>query len=128
MVFIEEKHSYLSSLTNQPKQIALFALVSSEVFQLPIGSFSESDTIYYSSIHAIKKNLKDDFRSQYVKISQRKVSENPTAPFVHDDFLIFTLIIGVLKFECDKDWLLRVIRSRARGRVTTTFENLLSGN
>lgn len=128
MVFIEEKHSYLSSLADQPKQKALFALVSNETFVAPQSEVSETDTIYYSSIQAIKKNSKVDFNTQYAKISKRKISENSTAPFIHDDFLIFTLVIGVLKFECDIDWLLGVIRNRAKGKTTTTFENLLIGN
>src|SRR5690606_17785441 len=127
MVFIEEKHSYLSSLADQPKQKALYALVSEETLVQPT-EVSETDAIYYSSIQAIKKNAKADFNIQYAKISKRKVSENSTAPFVHDDFLIFTLVIGVLKFECDKEWLLGVIRNRAKGKTTTTFENLLTGN
>jgi len=128
MVFIEEKHSYLSSLADQPKQKALFALVSDETWVNQPNEVSETDAIYYSSIQAIKKNLKADFITQYGKISKRKVSKNSAAPFVHDDFLIFTLVIGVLKFECDKDWLLGVIRNRTKGKITTTFENLLTGN
>lgn len=128
MVFIEEKHSYLSSLADQPKQKALFALVSDETWVNQPNEVSETDAIYYSSIQAIKKNLKADFITQYGKISKRKVSENSAAPFVHDDFVIFTLVIGVLKFECDKDWLLGVIRNRTKGKITTTFENLLTGN
>lgn len=128
MVFIEEKHSYLSSLADQPKQRALFAMVSDEIFLSPKNDISETDAIYYSSIQAIKKNSKEEFNSQFVKISKRKVSENSTAPFIHDDFLILTLVIGVLKFECEKDWLLGVIRKRAKNATTTTFENLLTGN
>ncbi|MCX2679619.1 hypothetical protein OOZ15_06670 [Galbibacter sp. EGI 63066] len=128
MVFIEEKHSYLSSLANQPKQSALYALVSDEILQLPQGNFSETDSIYYSSIQAIKKNSREEFNSQYAKISKRKVSENSVAPFIHDDFLIFTLVIGVLKFELEKDWLLGVITKRAKNATTTTFENLLTEN
>ena len=128
MVFIEEKHSYLSSLADQPKQKALFALVSDEAVEAPPNEASETDIIYYSSILAIKKNAKAGFNTQYAKISKRKVAENSAAPFVHDDFLIFTLVIGVLKFDCDKDWLLGVIRNRAKGKITTTFENLLTGN
>ena len=65
---------------------------------------------------------------QYAKISKRKVSKDSAAPFIHDDFLIFTLIIGILKYENDSDWLLKVIRSRAKNATTTTFENLLTGN
>lgn len=128
MVFIEEKHSYLSSIADQPKQKALYALVSDEAFAGQANEVSETDAIYYSSIQAIKKNTKADFDTQYAKISKRKVSENSTAPFVHDDFLIFTLVIGVLKFDCDKDWVLGVIRNRAKSKTTTTFENLLTGN
>lgn len=128
MVFIEEKHSYLSSIADQPKQKALYALVSDETFAGQPIEVSETDAIYYSSIQAIKKNTKTDFDTQYAKISKRKVSENSAAPFVYDDFLIFALVIGVLKFECDKNWLLGVIRNRAKGKTTTTFENLLTGN
>lgn len=128
MVFIEEKHSYLRSLVDQPKLKALYALVSDDTFPAKPNEVSEIDTIYYSSVQAIKKKAKEDFNTQYVKISKRKVSENSAAPFVHDDFLIFTLIIGVLKFDCNKDWLLGVVRKRAKGKTTTTFENLLTGN
>ncbi|WP_162340155.1 hypothetical protein [Cyclobacterium salsum] len=128
MVFIEEKHRYLSSLSDQPKQQALFTLVAEEIFQPPQDNVSETDNIYFSSIQAIKKNSKEGFDTQYIKISKRKVSENSTAPFVHDDFLIFTLIIGVLKFELGKEWLLGVIKNRAKNATTTTFENLLTGN
>lgn len=128
MVFIEEKHSYLSGLEGQPKQKALFALVSDETMVAQPGEVSETDAIYYSSIRAIKKNAKEDFNAHYAKISKRKVLENSTAPFVHDDFLIFTLLIGVLKFDCEKDWLLGVIQNRAKSKITTTFENLLTGN
>lgn len=128
MVFIEEKHSYLSSIADQPKQKALYALVSDETLAAQPNEVTETDAIYYASIQAIKKNTKTDFDTQYAKISKRKVSENSAAPFVHDDFLIFTLVIGVLKFDCDKDWLLGVIRNRAKGKTTTTFENLLTGN
>lgn len=128
MVFIVEKHTYLSSLEDQPKQKALYALVSDETLVTQFHEVSETDAIYYTSIQAIKMNAKADFDTQYAKISKRKVSENSAAPFVHDDFLIFSLVIGVLKFECDKAWLLGVIRNRARGKTTTTFENLLTGN
>lgn len=128
MVFVEEKHSYLSSLEDKPKQKALFALISDEILTIQPSEVSETDAIYYSSIQAIKKNSKADFNSHYAKISKRKVSENSTAPFVHDDFLIFTLVIGVSKFDSNRDWLLGVIRNRAKGKTTTTFENLLTGN
>lgn len=128
MVFIEEKYRYLSSLAEQPKQNALYALVNEGTFQPPQNNVSETDDIYFSSVQAIKGSSKEGFNSQYEKISKRKVSENSTAPFIHDDFLIFSLVIGVIKFDSEKSWLLGVIRSRAKNATTTTFENLLTGN
>lgn len=128
MVFIEERHHYLKSLDGQPKQMALHALVSDENLIVPDNEVSETDRIYYSSIQSIKRNSKKDFSAQYSKISKRKVSENSSAPFIHDDFLIYALIIGVIKFGCDKNWLLGVIKNRAKGDSTTTFENLLNEN
>jgi len=128
MVFIEEKHSFLRSLSDQPKQRALFALVSGEAFETNQNGFPEIDSIYYSSIKAIKRNSKEEFNVQYNKISKRKVSENSTAPFIHDDFFIFTLVIGVIKFKCENEWLLRVISMRANNVTTTTFKNLLTTN
>lgn len=128
MVFIEEKHSYFSRLEDQPKQKALFALLSHETMPVQSSDVSEIDDIYYSSIQAIKINSKNDFNTQYARISKRKVLENSSAPFVHDDYLIFTLVIGVLKFDCDKDWLIGVIKTRAKGETSTTFENIMTSN
>ncbi len=128
MVFIEEKHRYLSSLADQPKQKALFALVSDDIVVDQPSEVSETDAIYYSSVEAIKKNAESEFNSQYAKIAKRKVSANSNAPFIHDDFLIFTLVTGVLKFKCDIDWISGVIQHRAKCMTTTTFENLLTGN
>ena len=67
MVFIEEKHSYLSSIADQPKQKALFHLVSDESFAGQPNEVSETDAIYYSSIQAIKKNEQAGFETQYTK-------------------------------------------------------------
>lgn len=128
VVFIEERHNYLSTLPEQSKQTAFFRLVFDETYQVPLSETAETDNIYYSSIQSIKRNSKEEFNRHYNKISKRKISENSIAPFIHDDFLIFTLIIGVRKFDCQMDWLLDVIRKRAKSTITTTFENLLIGN
>lgn len=128
MVFIEEKYNYFSWLEDKPKQKALIAMVSDENCQPMQNDLSETDEIYYSSIYAIKNGLKEDFNVQYGKISKRKVIKDSMAPFIHDDFLVFTLIIGVLKFECEKKWLFTVIRHRAKNTITTTFESLLTEN
>lgn len=128
MVFIEERHKFHASLSEQPKQMALFALLSKELCQNLNENIPETDAIYYACIQAIKNNSKVEFNKQYAKISRRKVSKDTAAPFVHDDFLIFILVIGVSKFESENEWLLGVVRNRAKNEITTTFENLLKSN
>jgi hypothetical protein len=128
MVFVEERQKFLANIAELPKQNALFCLLFEESFYQKKDGLAETDSIYYYSVQAIKYESKNEFNTQYAKISKRKVSKGTVAPFVHDDFLIFILILGVLKFELEKDWLLGVIRTRAKNAITKTFENLLTGN
>ena len=128
MVFIEERKKYIRTLKDKPKLKALSALLFNDTFQKPTGNSSEIDEIYYTSVHAIINNFEDIFRNEYKKISERKISTESSAPFIHDDFLIFILIIGVVKFMCDKEWLLNVIEVRKKISTTKSFENLLTGN
>lgn len=128
MVFIEERKKYMQSLTNKPKQKALSAFLFDEAYQTPFDNISETDEIYYESIHAIMNNNKEEFKYQYKRISKREVSNESYAPFLHDDFLIFILIIGVIKFGCNKEWLLNVVDKRKKASTTKSFKNLLTGN
>lgn len=128
MVSLEERQQYIEGLIDQPKQKALFALVNEEKSLVPESDVSETDLLYYSAIKAINDDSKNAFIDQYGKISKRKITENSTAPFIHDDFLIFTLIVGVSKFNSDKEWLIGVVNKRAKNEITTTFQNILSGD
>ncbi|MCD4734436.1 MAG: hypothetical protein K8R53_00195 [Bacteroidales bacterium] len=128
MVFIEERHKYLSQIKEQAKLNAFYSLLWNESFQPHESDLSETDGIYYAIIQSILKGSRKEFVQQYSKISQRKISKDSNAPFLHDDFLIFTLIIGVLKFNADKEWILKVIHARVSNPTTTTFENIINGN
>jgi hypothetical protein len=47
---------------------------------------------------------------------------------VYDDFLIFCLIVGIIKFEEDKTWIKNIISLRSRSLITNTLENILTEN
>jgi xanthosine utilization system XapX-like protein len=42
--------------------------------------------------------------------------------------MIFTIIIGVSKFNLDKHWIKHIVSIRSRSAITITFDNLLSEN
>jgi hypothetical protein len=42
--------------------------------------------------------------------------------------LIFSLIVGIVKYGVDKEWITRILSLRKRSKITSTFENLISGN
>lgn len=128
MVFVKERHDYVTSIAEQPKLMALFALFSDTSFSYPVKDISEIDSIYYSCIWSIKTNSKKDFINHYGKISKRKISANSIAPFIHDNFLIYALIIGVLKFDLEREWLINIVGYKAKNNIKTTFENLLASN
>jgi len=128
MVFIEERNQFLASISGQPKQLALFNLLTKLPLEILSEDISETDAIYYSCIQAINDNNKVGFEKQYNLISQRKISKGTNAPFIHDDFLIFILIIGVSKFDCAKEWIEGVTKNRTQNATTITFINLLRGN
>lgn len=112
----------------QPKLCALYSLLWNKPFEAPSDNVSETDNIYYAALQSIRLGSRKDFHRQYSKISQRKISKDSSAPFLHDDFLIFSLLLGIIKFDSDDEWLLKVVHARASNAITTTFENILSGN
>ena len=65
MVFIEERHKFVSSLEEQPKQMALYSLLSNKQFINRNDNVSETDAIYYASIHSIINNSRKEFNIQY---------------------------------------------------------------
>lgn len=129
MVSLEEKISYLNRISDNPKLSAFNHLLMGKVFALPNGSdFSETDEIYFAIISAIQSNDKTAFEKYYGKKSKSNPSKESPAPFVNDDFLIFSIIVGVSKFTIDKRWIKNIVSIRSKNPITTTLENLLAEN
>lgn len=128
MVFIEERHKYLNEIQSRPKLYALSCLLWGNPINTIQEELNEIDEIYINCIQAIEADSIELFKKQYELISKRKVVENSSAPFVHDDFLIFVLIVGVVKFEQNMNWLINLVHLKVKNKTTNTFENLLTKN
>jgi hypothetical protein len=130
MVSLEEQISYLQRIENTPKLSAFKNMLSGQAVCFPNSDLQISDTdkIYYEITTAIQTNDKNRFVEFFNKKNKSNPNKDNPSPFVHDNFLIFNLIIGIIKFDCDKDWIKYIISIRAKNNITTTFENILNGN
>ena len=127
MVSLEEKQTYLQRIETNPKMSAFKNLLCNQSIIFPIDTqISDTDKIYYEITTAIQTNNKNKFIEFFNK--KNKSNPNNDTPFVHDDYLMFSLIIGIIKFGCDKEWIKNVIAIRTKNDITITFENILNGN
>jgi len=129
MVPIEDKLNYLNRISENPKLSAFNNLLIGKAISLPfVSDLSETDEIYFGIISAIQSNDKSAFEKHFDKKSKSNPSKESPAPFVNDDFLIFSIILGVAKFNIDKAWIKYIVSIRSKNPITTTLDNLLAEN
>jgi hypothetical protein len=130
MVSLEEQLTYSQRIETTPKLSALKNMLSRQVVCFPNEDLqiSDTDTIYYEITTAIQTNDKNKFVEFFNKKNKSNPNKDTPPPFVHDDFLIFSIIIGVVKFDGDRVWIKNVVSTRTKNKTTTTFENILNGN
>jgi hypothetical protein len=129
MVPLETRANYLSTISSNTKLTAFNSLISDNIKAWTVpDDASETDMIFFEMVIAIDKNLVSKFLENYQKISKRIPNNNSISPYIHDDYLIFAIITGALRYNCNKEWIIKVIGLRARTNTTITFENILNGN
>ncbi len=127
MVLIERRLDIISRINESPILIAFNNLLLGESIYIPDSeNLSEIDKIYYNTLIAFQTNNKSLFEEYYnIKRKSNPNKESPP-PFVNNDFFIFSLLIGIIKFNIDKTWIQNVLSIRNRTPITITFENILS--
>ena len=128
MVSLEDRFSYSSRIEESPKLTAFYNLLSGLPIVSPIQFSNETEEIFYGIIQSIQQVKKKDFDLHYSKKSKSNPSKDSPTPFVNDDFLIFCLVLGVLKFKYDTGWIKSIIAIRNRNPITITLENILCEN
>lgn len=128
MVSLESQSKYLSQALKNEKLSAFHSLLLGE--ELDDASLSqdlnEIDRVYFGLIKALIRDSRKDFLSNFDTVSRRKPGNN--SPFIHNDLLIFTLILGLTKYGLPNDWMNSVLEKRTNSKTTTTFNNLLNRN
>lgn len=118
----------MERINESPKLKAFhYFLLSKDVSSLS-NDISDADEQFFKILSAIQTNNKTAFEEIYAKKSKSNPSKDSPAPFVNDDYLIFCLIIAIIKFGIDKTWIKNIISIRNRNTTTITFENILNEN
>lgn len=105
-----------------------YFLLDKEIASLPKKNISDSDEQFLKILTSIQTNNKTTFEEIYTIKSKSKPSKDSPAPFVNDDYLIFSLIIAITKFGIDKTWIKNILSIRNRNTTTITLENILNEN
>jgi hypothetical protein len=126
MVSLEKQNNYLTKAIKNEKLLAFYSLLQLLKFKYSSTDLSEIDEIYFRIINSVIKNNRKDFKDCYKVISKRIPTEN--SPFIHNDLLIFSIILAVSIFKEDRSWIKMVVRKRAKSSISTTFENILNEN
>lgn len=129
MVSIEDKTNYQLRINDSPKLTAFNNLLLGKSFTLSANSdINESEEIFFGILSAIHSNDKAVFEKYYNKKNKSHPSKESPSPFVNDDFLIFCLIVGIIKFSDDNSWIKNILSLRKRNAITITLENILTEN
>lgn len=127
MVSLENRSAYLQSIIGNAVLMAFSDLLSNKQIDYP-QDLNEIDKIYYGIIDAITTDSINIFETHYQAISRRTPTRDSISPFVHNDYLIFAIIVGVIKFNYNKSWIEKIIDIRTRNNTTITFENIVKEN
>lgn len=93
-----------------------------------ISPLNGSQEVFFDIAKAIQDECKSDFLSQYEVKSKSRPNADSPAPFIHDDFLLFSLLVGIEKFAIETEWIQYIVSVRPRNAVTITFENIINKN
>ena len=128
MVLIEKRLKYLAKINTESKLklIAFYSMLKvNPVIYDEDRALSEADEIYYGVINSIISNNESDFLHYYKIRSRSKPSDKFSSPFVSDDFLIFSLLIGIVKFGVARDWINSILSIKSKNEITETFQNII---
>lgn len=128
MVSLELKLTYLQSINDTAKLTAFHNFLIGTKFQIDKYDSIEGNQLFFDLISAFQNNDKVKFLNLYDKKSKSNPNKEHPLPFVNDDFFLFVLIEGIIKFGIDKSWINKILSIRQRNDITITFENILNEN
>lgn len=129
MVSLESRALYMERINESLKLKAFhYFLMDKDIVSLYNRNISETEEQFLNLLTSIQANDKNQFKEVYTPKSKSNPKNQSSAPFVNDDYFIFSLIIGICKFNIEKTWINNILSIRIRNATTITFENILNEN
>lgn len=130
MVSLIDRSTYVADLKRNTKFNQFISFVNRSSID-KVDFDIEIDRLFNDTLLSIKQGNKKLYRQVYSQISERQPGKN--SPILHDDLLLFALIVGAIKFKPDIKWLVRTIQSRESSEkesitIRNTFLSVLNGN
>ncbi|MBR9859793.1 hypothetical protein GYB22_03410 [bacterium] len=131
MVSLIDHIGYLKEYEDKPKIKSFIELINGRTIVATSDPTNEMDKIYSKMIIALSSNSKKDFISAYEDFTRRKPSEE--SPWLYNDFLVFVILIGIVKYFLKRNWIEGVLSLRSNSNtdfqaINQTLKNVLSGN
>lgn len=134
MVPLDKRGEYLAGILGNEKFLIFYNFIVSNGASVDVESTALSYVIdegFVGILEAICNLDSQNFEKYYSQYSTRVPSSS--SPFVNDDYLIFSLIVGLRKFNITKEWIEKVLQCRKCSsddcnHSLITFKNILLGN
>lgn len=128
MVSVEERISYLNKIQQIPKIKLFFDLLNGKQC---VTNIANVDAAYIGFIDSLSNNNEQKFKEFYNDFSRKKPSSESL--WINDDFLIFVLILGIVRYKIDRTWIKGAISARTTQKtehlsINKTFSNILDDN
>ena len=128
MVSLEGRISYLNRISQIPKIKLFFGLLSNKVEY--VESYS-GDTAYIDFIECFINNDSQAFQKLYIEYTRKKPSSESL--WINDDFLIFILLLGIVRYNIERNWIKEALTYRVTQKtdqlsINKSFVNILNDN
>lgn len=129
MVSIEDSYTIQETIDNNYKSKNFYKFLNGEHV---VSHDSVTPREFIPLINSVTEDSKSKFDALYEEYTKRDIDES--SPFVYDNYLIFSLVVGVLKYNHNCEWLIKLLIFRESNinepekSITISFKNLLKKN
>ena len=130
MVSLDEKQIHKSNLISTDKAKVFEDFISGR--KVSHYDFKvKADLFLFDSIKAFQDDDKILFVKKFTQFSKRNFKVD--TPFVHDNYLVFVVVLCSIKFNIGKNWIIRLLKVRDSKNdesklMDISFKNLLNNN
>lgn len=132
MVSLKDRMGYLSSIKDDNILSLFYTFIQNKKNPIDLNQYqNQMDKDFALFVQTLILDKKDDFINLYNQFSAKKPSL--TSPWVNNDYLIFSIIVGICRFKVDRKWIIKVLNTRKtqdiiQEQINRTLINIVTNN